>query len=82
MSILKMKIIGCSGVGRVYAVGPGVKCFKEGDRVMCSCITDACLSCDHCLNGWETACDQCKIGSAHQDGTFAQFFLAKEAFVC
>jgi alcohol dehydrogenase len=41
------RILGHEGVGVIDAVGPAVSAFKEGDRVLISCIT-ACGACDYC----------------------------------
>ena len=46
--------MGHEGVGHVHAVGAGVTKFKEGDRVLSSCLVGCgmcheCMSVDHCV---------------------------------
>jgi len=41
------RILGHEGVGVVDAVGPGVMAFKQGDRVLISCIS-TCGKCAYC----------------------------------
>ena len=49
------RILGHEGVGVVEAVGPGVATFKQGDRVLISCIT-ACGRCEYCRKGMYSHC--------------------------
>jgi len=41
------RILGHEGVGVIESVGSGVSAFKQGDRVLISCIT-ACGKCEYC----------------------------------
>lgn len=47
--------LGHEGVGIVEEVGPGVRNFKKGDRVLISCIT-SCGQCDMCKKGIPSHC--------------------------
>src|SRR5476651_120894 len=49
------RILGHEGVGIVEAVGPGVKTFRKGDRVLISCVS-ACGICDLCRRGMYSHC--------------------------
>ena len=48
-------ILGHEGIGIVEEVGPGVKNFKVGDKVIISCVT-TCGSCDNCKKGLYANC--------------------------
>ncbi len=49
-------IIGHEGVGVVESVGPGVRNFREGDRVVIP-STIACGVCAYCRHGYYAQCD-------------------------
>src|SRR5579871_3598630 len=49
-------ILGHEGVGVVEEVGPEVRNFKQGDRVVI-CSTIACGSCAYCRAGYYAQCD-------------------------
>ena len=44
-------------VGRVTAVGNGVKRFKKGDLAAVGCLVDSCRTCPSCKQGLEQYCD-------------------------
>ena len=43
-------------IGRVIAVGSGVKACEVGDHVGVGCMVDSCQSCDQCRKGLEQYC--------------------------
>jgi alcohol dehydrogenase len=49
------RILGHEGVGTIEEVGPGVSGFKQGDRVIISCIT-SCSKCEPCKRGMYSQC--------------------------
>jgi threonine dehydrogenase-like Zn-dependent dehydrogenase len=51
------KILGHEGVGVVEEVGPGVRDFRSGDRVLLSAVL-GCGSCAYCRRGYFAQCDE------------------------
>lgn len=49
------RILGHEGVGIVHAAGASVSRFKEGDRVLISCIS-SCATCEYCRRGMYSHC--------------------------
>lgn len=43
-------------VGRVVAVGSGVKKFRKGDLAATGCLVDSCRTCENCKRGLEQYC--------------------------
>jgi uncharacterized zinc-type alcohol dehydrogenase-like protein len=43
-------------IGRVTAIGPGVKKFKVGEVVGVGCLVDSCRTCPECRAGFEQFC--------------------------
>ena len=74
-------IPGHEGIGRVAAVGGGVKVVKEGDRVGVPWLYSACGHCEHCLAAWETVCDEAQFGGYTKNGGFAEYILADPRYV-
>ena len=72
---------GHEGVGHVAAVGSGVTLLKEGDRVGVPWLHSACGTCEYCLTGWETLCQQQQNTGYSVDGGFAEYVLAPAAYV-
>jgi propanol-preferring alcohol dehydrogenase len=74
-------IPGHEGVGRVAAVGAGVKGIREGDRVGVPWLHTACGHCEHCMTGWETLCDHQQMTGYTVNGGFAEYVLADPGYV-
>lgn len=49
------RILGHEGVGVVERIGAGVTAFRQGDRVLISCVS-ACGKCDYCRRGMYSHC--------------------------
>jgi NADPH:quinone reductase-like Zn-dependent oxidoreductase len=67
------RVLGHEGIGIVDSVGPDVKHFKKGDRVLIACIT-SCATCTFCR---KSMLEMCKNGGwqlGHLiDGTQAEY---------
>lgn len=74
-------IPGHEGVGLVEAIGPGVKSLKEGDRVCLPWLGQACGTCDYCVSGRETLCEQQLNTGYFIDGSYAEYAKASAAYV-
>jgi len=77
-------------VGRVTAVGAGVKKFKVGDTVGVGCLVDSCRTCPNCRTGLEQFCDNGMVmtyGSIEKQlgtptlGGYSQSIVVTEDFV-
>jgi len=76
-------------VGRVTAVGPGVKNFKAGDLAGVGCMVDSCGHCHSCLEGEEQYCENGFTGTYNGpvfggDNTYGGYsttIVVKEDFV-
>ncbi len=66
---------GHEGVGEVVAVGPGVTDVKVGDMVGNAWLWSACGSCEYCVTGWETLCEQQRNGGYSVDGSFGDHMI-------
>lgn len=74
-------IPGHEGVGRVVALGASVGDLKEGDAVGIPWLHDACGHCEYCQTGWETLCEQQHNSGYSVNGTYADYALAKAAYI-
>lgn len=77
-------------VGRVTAVGSGVKHYKVGDMVGVGCMVDSCRACSSCESGLEQYCAEGSTftynGVDRHDGTptyggYSSALLVSERFV-
>ncbi|MBL9205404.1 MAG: NAD(P)-dependent alcohol dehydrogenase [Opitutaceae bacterium] len=76
-------------IGRVAAVGPGVKKFKTGDLVGVGCMVDSCRTCPDCQSGLEQFCSGMVMTYGSTDkhlgggtlGGYAQGIVVTEDFV-
>ncbi|MEN2787533.1 alcohol dehydrogenase AdhP [Sphingomonas qilianensis] len=74
-------IPGHEGVGYVAAVGSGVTDLKEGDAVGIPWLHDACGQCEYCQSGWETLCERQNNSGYSVNGTYAEYAIARAAYV-
>ncbi|MEX2475704.1 NAD(P)-dependent alcohol dehydrogenase [Marinobacter sp.] len=77
-------------VGRVTAVGPEVKAFKEGDVVGVGCMVDSCRTCSACEAGLEQYCSEGMTGTYNGEdrhdhsityGGYSERVVVSERFV-
>lgn len=76
-------------VGRVTAVGGGVKKFKVGDTVGVGCLVDSCRTCPECREGLEQFCPDMTMTYGSMDkhlniptyGGYSQSIVVTEDFV-
>jgi len=74
-------IPGHEAIGRIAAVGSGVKIVREGDRVGVPWLYSACGHCEHCLAAWETVCAVAEFGGYTRNGGFAEYVIADPNYV-
>lgn len=77
-------------VGRVSAVGPQVRKFREGDMAAVGCLVDSCMDCDQCRKGEEQLCRNRSTGTYNGKdritgeptfGGYSDHIVVREAFV-
>src|SRR5215471_7805303 len=74
-------IPGHEGVGSVESVGAGVTEVKEGDRVAIPWLGYACGTCEYCISGWETLCQQQLNTGYSIPGSYAEYAPAFARYV-
>ena len=67
-------IVGSDGAGTVDSVGPGVRQFRPGDRVMFNPGL-SCGRCPACLDGEESLCASFGVLGEHRSGTAAEYVV-------
>lgn len=68
-------VAGCDVAGEVEALGPGVRDWQVGDRVVIN-PTVSCGRCEWCLRGEDSLCDEFGILGEHRWGGLAEFVVA------
>ncbi|UZJ56787.1 hypothetical protein CBS101457_006107 [Exobasidium rhododendri] len=74
--------LGHEGVGVISQVGKDVTNFKKGDRAGWGYVHDADMTCDYCLSGRDTLCDNRQMyGAADKDqASLGDRFVVKARF--
>jgi propanol-preferring alcohol dehydrogenase len=67
-------------VGRVDALGAGVREFSVGDRVGIPWLGWTCGTCNPCERGLENLCDSARFTGYQIDGGYAEFAIADARF--
>ena len=67
-------------VGVVDALGPGVRAFREGERVGIPWLYSTCGECLYCKKGLENLCDRARFTGYHVDGGYAEAMVVSESF--
>jgi len=68
-------------VGRIEGRGPGAERFQLGARVGAAWLHASCGECRYCRRGDENLCDAPTFTGWHVDGGYAEYMVAREAFV-
>ena len=68
-------------VGVVEEVGPGVTRFAPGNRAGVPWVYASCGSCEACRAERENLCEQITFTGYHVDGGYADYMVAKAAYV-
>jgi propanol-preferring alcohol dehydrogenase len=71
---------GHQAVGRVQAVGPGVRGWGPGDRVGLAWLAGADGTCARCLEGRENLCTHATFTGWDRDGGYATHLVARADF--
>lgn len=67
-------------VGRVDAVGPEVRRFRQEDRLGVAWLSWTCGRCDYCRVGRENLCEGAQFTGYHVDGGYGEYVVVDEAF--
>jgi propanol-preferring alcohol dehydrogenase len=67
-------------VGRVDALGPGVRGWREGDRAGIAWLARSCGACRFCARGDENLCLEPRFTGWDTDGGYADYALAEADF--
>jgi L-iditol 2-dehydrogenase len=71
-------VLGHEFGGQIVAVGPGVKNYKVGDRVMSELPVAPCGRCRYCKTGFLNLCMNRKGLGWSANGSFAEYVIAEE----
>jgi len=74
-------IPGHEGVGIIEKIGAGVTGHSSGDRVAIPWLGYACGTCEYCVTGWETLCEQQLNTGYAIDGGHAEYAVADARYV-
>ena len=69
-------------VGTVVDCGTGVRKLKAGDRVGIPWLYAACEQCHYCQRGDENLCTHPRFTGYTENGGYAEYVTAPEAYVC
>jgi alcohol dehydrogenase, propanol-preferring len=67
-------------VGRVVAVGAGVRGFSEGERVGVPWLGHTCSVCTYCRSGRENLCDKPQFTGYTRDGGYGSHVIADATY--
>lgn len=67
-------------VGIVESCGPGVRSFKEGDRVGVPWLYSTDQTCGYCRKDLENLCDHARFTGYHVNGGYAEFIVVGEDY--
>ncbi|WP_326942161.1 zinc-dependent alcohol dehydrogenase family protein [Actimicrobium sp. GrIS 1.19] len=73
-------VMGHEVVGRISAIGAGVRQFAVGDRVGVPWLGGTCGACRYCGSGLENLCDAARFTGYDRDGGYAQYVVADARF--
>jgi propanol-preferring alcohol dehydrogenase len=73
-------VMGHEGIGRVEAIGEGVKGWAPGDSAGVPWIHDTCCHCDECLDGCESFCQHHRAHGLNVPGAFAEYVVCDARF--
>lgn len=72
---------GHQAVGRIRAVGAGVRNWQPGARVGVAWLAGACGRCRYCTSNRENLCEQAEFTGWDRDGGFAETMMARADYV-
>ncbi len=67
-------------IATVTGAGPGVRRWREGDRVGVPWLYSTCGACEFCKRGAENLCDRIRFTGLHVDGGYAEAMVVPEEF--
>jgi len=74
-------VLGHQVVGRVVALGEGVKGIRRGDRVGVGWIYSACGECSFCRAGEENLCPAFRATGRDAQGGYGEYMVARADFI-